>query len=301
MLTATPTCDDLATLTPRHDSLVGIDSDGCVFNTMEEKQCRHFHPLIIRFWHLEVIEPQLRAVAEFVNLYSIWRGKNRYPNLLKVFELLAEWDEVTATGITLPDLVPLRDYVNSGLALGTPSLEAEVARTGSVELARVQEWSRAVNNSIDNHMPPAPPFAGVREALEQIRQCSDAIVVSQTPEAALMREWKAHELTYCVQLIAGQELGTKTEHLQLAAGGKYDPDRVLLLGDAPGDRQAAHAAGASFYPINPGDEAASWQRFIDEAYPRFLAGTYAGEYQAARIAEFESLLPSTPPWRTATP
>jgi len=29
---------------------------------------------------------------------------------------------------------------------------------------------------------------------------------------------------------------------------------------------------------------------------RFLSGTYAGDYEAKLIAEFESLLPETPPW-----
>ncbi len=30
---------------------------------------------------------------------------------------------------------------------------------------------------------------------------------------------------------------------------------------------------------------------------RFLAGEYAGEYEAALIAEFEGLLPEVPPWK----
>ena len=42
--------------------------------------------------------------------------------------------------------------------------------------------------------------------------------------------------------------------------------------------------GVLYYPINPGHEAASWARFTAEALPRFLAGTYAGDYQAALIA-----------------
>ena len=48
---------------------------------------------------------------------------------------------------------------------------------------------------------------------------------------------------------AGQELGTKTEHLKLAAKNKYPPERILMIGDAPGDLNAARANGALFYPI----------------------------------------------------
>ena len=32
-------------------------------------------------------------------------------------------------------------------------------------------------------------------------------------------------------------------------------------------------------------------------WARFLDGTYAGEYEASLIAEFEKLLPETPPWK----
>jgi hypothetical protein len=70
-----------------------------------------------------------------------------------------------------------------------------------------------------------------------------------------------------------------------------------MIGDAPGDRDAARAVGALFYPINPGAEELSWQRFHAEASDRFLNGSYAGAYEAALIAEFEKLLSDTPPWK----
>jgi len=81
----------------------------------------------------------------------------------------------------------------------------------------------------------------------------------------------------------------------MAAGDKYALDRILLIGDAPGDRTAASAAGVLFYPINPGGEDASWQRFYEEAYERFLAGEFKGKYQDHLVTEFEALLPETPP------
>jgi phosphoglycolate phosphatase-like HAD superfamily hydrolase len=126
------------------------------------------------------------------------------------------------------------------------------------------------------------------------------MVVSATPVEALTREWEEHDLAQYVGLIAGQELGSKKEHLGMAAGGRYAPDHILMVGDAPGDRKAAEANGVLFYPINPGFEEQSWQRFHDEALPRFFNGTYAGEYMAERIAEFEALLPEHPPWESAS-
>lgn len=98
-------------------------------------------------------------------------------------------------------------------------------------------------------------------------------------------------------LIAGQECGSKKEHLALAAAGRYEPTKILMVGDAPGDFAAATANGVLFYPIDPGYEDASWQRFFEEALPRFFTGTFAGEYMEAQVARFQALLPDKPPWK----
>jgi phosphoglycolate phosphatase-like HAD superfamily hydrolase len=123
------------------------------------------------------------------------------------------------------------------------------------------------------------------------------IVVSATPVEALTREWEEHDIARFVRVIAGQEMGKKGYHLELAARGTYASDHILMIGDAPGDMKAARQNNALFYPINPGHEEASWQRFYEEALHKFLAEEYAGDYEAAVIAEFEKMLPEVPPWR----
>ena len=143
-----------------------------------------------------------------------------------------------------------------------------------------------------------PPFPNVVECLDRITAQADLAVVSGTPGEALRREWDEHKIDHYPLIIAGQELGKKTEHLRVMTSAKgYASDRMLMIGDAPGDFNAAHATGVMFYPVNPGHEEDSWQRLHDEALDRFFAGTYGGEYEAARIAEFEKLLPETPPWK----
>jgi phosphoglycolate phosphatase-like HAD superfamily hydrolase len=137
----------------------------------------------------------------------------------------------------------------------------------------------------------------VRESLELLSDKADMIVVSATPLEALTREWKEHKIDQYVRVIAGQEMGKKQLHINLAANGKYEPDHVLMVGDAPGDMRAAKANGALFYPVNPGDEEASWQRFYEEAVHKFLAEEYAGDYEASIIEEFEAMLPEVPPWK----
>ena len=67
---------------------------------------------------------------------------------------------------------------------------------------------------------------------------------------------------------------------------------------APGDRDAAKKAQCLYYPILPGEEKRSWQRFKDEALGKFLDGTFAGEYQEMLTTEFNAKLPDEVPWET---
>ena len=123
------------------------------------------------------------------------------------------------------------------------------------------------------------------------------IVVSATPTEALNKEWNEHDIAQYVRVIGGQEVGSKGTMLKLASESRYTPDHILMIGDAPGDFKAARSVDALFYPILPGDEEKAWQRFYEEALERFLAGTYAGEYEAALIEEFNTYLPNVPPWK----
>ncbi len=148
----------------------------------------------------------------------------------------------------------------------------------------------------------SPPFPLVRESLELLVARADVMVISATPTDALQREWREHDLAAYVGLIAGQELGSKKEHLALAAPPeKYERDHVLMVGDAPGDLAAARANDALFYPIMPGEEDASWQRFYEEAVPRFFAGRYKGAYMDGLVTAFERHLPEFPPWKGISP
>ena len=142
-----------------------------------------------------------------------------------------------------------------------------------------------------------PPFPFVRESLQKLQGKADLMVISTTASDALQREWNEHGLAQYMNMMAGQDMGTKKQHLEFAAKGKYWSERILMIGDAPGDREAARDTGVLYYPINPGGEDRSWKRFYDEALGRFLNGTYDGDYERALIAEFESLLPEMPPWQ----
>lgn len=284
---------------PKHDFFVGIDSDGCVFDSMEVKHKDCFIPRFVQYYHLAGIAKYAREAWEFVNLYSKDRGVNRFPGLIKSMDWLARRPEVSKRGFVPPPLTATRAWIERETKLANPTLKKLVEETGDPELTNLYEWSLAVNRSVDEIVHDVPPFPFVRECLKSLQGKADVMVVSATPAAALNKEWKEHGIDGLVNVIAGQEQGTKKEHLQLAAGPeRYAREHVLMIGDAPGDRKAAEANGVLFYPIDPGQEDASWERLFQEALPRFFAGTYAGAYMADRIAEFEALLPETPQWRT---
>ncbi len=287
----------LAELESKYDFFVGIDSDGCAFDTMEVKHKECFIPNIIKHWGLQPVSKYAREAAEFVNLYSKWRGINRWPALVMVFDLLRERTEVQARNVVPPEADRIREFITAdAFPKSNDGLRAYKQAHPDPELDTAWAWTTGVNSTVADMVHGVPPFPYVRESLTFLADKADMIVVSATPLEALTREWQEHDIACYVRVIAGQEMGKKALHLKLAAGGKYAPDHILMIGDAPGDMKAARANNALFYPVNPGHEEASWQRFYEEAVHKFLAGEYAGEYETSLIAEFETLLPEVPPW-----
>ncbi len=284
---------------PEHDFFVGVDSDGCVFDTMEIKHRECFAPNTIRHWGLQAISEYAREAALFVNLYSKWRGINRWPALVMVLDLLREREEIRRRNAHIPEVNAIRAFIEQDkYPHSNDGLRAYMAEhPDEPDLERGLRWSTAVNAAVADRVHGVPPFPYVRDSLESMFPRADMIVISATPCAALEKEWREHDIARYMKVIAGQEMGKKARHLQLAAGGRYAPDHILMIGDAPGDRRAAQTTNALFYPINPGDEERSWQRFYEEAMPRFFEGTYSGAYEASLIAAFERHLPDTPPWK----
>lgn len=289
--------EQLKKFQPKHDFFIGIDSDGCVFDTMEIKQKECFIPNIVKHFDLQMVSKYVRECAEFVNLYSMWRGANRYPALLKTLTLTFERPEVRKRGLETPDLTALQSWIQEESKLGLPALRQKVQRDEDPFLQRVLAWSEAVDATVEEMVKGVGAFPYVEEVLQAATGRADMIVVSQTPTSALVREWREHKLERYVQLIAGQELGTKTEHLQMATDNKYPSSAKLMIGDAPGDLKAARQSGCLFFPVMPGDEEKSWERLLNEGLHLFFEGQYAGEYENRLVHQFEAALPSTPPWQ----
>jgi phosphoglycolate phosphatase-like HAD superfamily hydrolase len=281
---------------PTKGFFIGIDSDGCIFDSMEIKHKECFTPMFIKHFRLQAVSKYAREVWDFVNLYSKTRGANRFPALSRALNLLRARPQVVARGVKVAETAALDQWIARETKLGNATLASEVQR-GNKDLEPIKVWSDAVNKAIEDLVHGVPPFPLVRESLEKLNRFADAMCISQTPADALKREWAEHGIDPFVKIIAGQEMGTKTEHLKFGAGGKYAPNKVLMIGDAPGDYNAAKKNQALFFPINPGAEEKSWERFFNEGLDRFLKGAYAGAYAAQLVEEFEACLPEQPHWK----
>ncbi len=288
---------ELKDFKPQKEFFVGIDSDGCAFDSMEIKHKECFCPQFIYHFGLQSVSKYAREVWEFVNLYSKNRGCNRFMAIQYATELLAARKEVKDRHADVPVLKDLADWCKRETKLGNPAFLAEVERKPSDEMKMIRDWSLGVNETIAWFVKNVPPYPLVEESLKKMTEKADALVVSQTPTEALEREWGEHGINKYVRMIAGQERGTKTEHIKFAAGGKYPAEKILMIGDAPGDYKAAKSNDALFFPINPGHEEASWERLYSEGLDRFFAGTFAGRYQEELLKEFDQYLPEKPDWQ----
>jgi phosphoglycolate phosphatase-like HAD superfamily hydrolase len=292
------TVDDLKNLKPGKEFFVGIDSDGCVFDSMEVKHKECFCPAFVNVFELQAAAKYAREAWDFVNLYSQSRGCNRFHAVLSALDLLRARPEVQKRGVRIPELRSLREWVKRESKLGNPTLQKEIERTGDPELIQVMRWSKEVNENVEKIVRSVPPFPWFRECLDKLNEKADVIVVSQTPSEALMREWAELGIDKKVRFIAGQELGTKGEHLSYAAQGKYPAEKILMIGDAPGDYKAAQTVKGLFFPIVPGREDESWKRCLEEAIGRFFSMSYQGAYEKGLLAEFDKSLPSKAPWQS---
>jgi phosphoglycolate phosphatase-like HAD superfamily hydrolase len=284
-------------LVPKKDFFVGIDSDGCAFDTMEIKHKECFCPNTIMHWNLQVVSKYARDAWDFANLYSKSRGANRFLTLIQIMDLLRDRKEVQARNAKIPDLSPVIEWTKKESKLGNPALEQYAETINNPVIEQALRWSKAINVSVAEMVHDIPPYPFMKESLIRLSEKADAMVVSSTPVEALKREWEENDMDGYVRLICGQEHGSKKEHLAFGAKGKYPDNHILMIGDAPGDMKAAKANGVLFYPINPGHEEDSWERFYTEAMDKFFNEEYAGKYETALIEEFESYLPEVPPWK----
>jgi phosphoglycolate phosphatase-like HAD superfamily hydrolase len=300
-MTATDPAQPLQEFKPASEFFIGLDSDGCAFDTMGIKQRECFCPWLIGCFGLQPVARAARECKEFADLFSKTRGANRHKTLKRILaELLPAHPMVKTRKFKVPQFPYYFAWVDDlNSVLSNDGLKRAIAKAdgqAQKELETVLAWNERVDWAVQKIVKGIPPFPLVRESLQKMQGVADIVVVSATPGATLVREWNEHDIAQYVTLIAGQEMGTKAQHLQYATKGRYPENHVLMVGDALDDLKAARANNALFFPVNPSGEDESWRRFHNEALERFFRGQYAGAYEKKLIEEFDRRLPEKPPW-----
>lgn len=266
--------------------LVCIDNDGCAMDTMESKHRKSFGPMAVATWdELKPIEKEFLEVWNKLNLYASTRGINRFKGIIEAFK------EMERRGYQVPACDALSQWAEETGELSARSLEEAHKLSPHSQYEKALEWSRKVNGSIAANADEDKPFAYVLESLKSLSGNADIAIVSSANSEAIIHEWTKHGLSEYVDVLCGQESGTKAECIRkLKEGRGYARHEVLMIGDALGDLEAAEENDALFYPIIPQKEDASWERFFREGQQKFLGGSYAGAFADGLLAAFKQAL-----------
>ncbi len=273
---------DLLSFEKKRNFLVCVDSDGCAMDTMDIKHFRCFGPCMVDEWGLGEWREEILARWNDINLYTMTRGINRFKGLAMALS------EISEMYVVIEDLIDLVFWAESSPELSNSALEAAIQeKADSVALKKALSWSLAVNKAI-TELPceEVKPFPLAREALEFAHRGADVAIASSANLDAVLEEWKRHGLLEHTDIVLAQNAGSKAACIsQLLAKG-YDPENVVMCGDAPGDLSAAEKNGVHFYPILVGREGESWQEFIDVGFGKLASGEYGGEYGDFKKNEF---------------
>ncbi|MHC4744546.1 MAG: HAD family hydrolase, partial [Planctomycetota bacterium] len=169
---------------PKHEFFVGIDSDGCVFDTMGIKHRECFCPWLIGYFGLQPVAEAARQCKDFADLFSKTRGANRHKTTKRIIaELLPEHPMTKARGFEVPQFPHYFAWVDDpNSILSNDGLKQAIAAAtdpeAKAELELVLEWSEKVNETVEQIVEDMPPFPNVQANLEKISPLADIIVVS---------------------------------------------------------------------------------------------------------------------------
>lgn len=264
--------------------MVCIDSDGCAMDTMDVKHKKCFGPQWIYTYGLEDRYDECMKLWLDINLYTITRGINRFKGLAMALV------EMEKRGCHFEGLDEFVAWTNEAKELSNPALMALTQKSNSECVEKALLWSVRTNRAI-NHLPAEDkPFDNVKVAMDEMCKSADLAAVSSANGEAVEAEWTKHQLKEDCRVLLCQEAGSKAYCISEMMKKGYDTDKILIVGDAPGDRDAAVKNGVRYYPILVGKEGFSWERLLKEAFPKFLDGSFDAVYQAQLIQEFETNL-----------
>ena len=272
----------------KHDFLVCVDSDGCVMDTMN---CKHFHcfgPCMVTEWGLEAWKDTILERWNVINLFSMTRGINRFKGLaMALGEINAQYTPITG-------IAALQHWADTAPALSNDAVAKAAAEATDPDAKLVFEkalaWSKAVNAAIvqlDESLKI--PYEGAKEGLAAAHAFADVAMVSSANRDAVEEEWGKFGLLEHTDIVLAQDVGSKAACIKEMLKFGYDTSKVVMIGDAPGDCDAAEKNGVHYYPILVNHEKESWQEAIEIAFPKLADGAYASYGAEKKKAFLENL------------
>ena len=267
----------------KHDYLVCVDSDGCVMDTVN---CKHFHcfgPCMVTEWGLEEWKDEILERWNVINLFSMTRGINRFKGLAMAL------GEIHEKYTPIAGIEALQHWADTAPALSNDAVAkaAEVADgEAKLVLQKALSWSKAVNAAIvELDEALKVPYVGAKEGLAAAHTFADVAMVSSANRDAVEEEWGKFGLLAHTDIVLAQDVGSKAACIAEMLKFGYDPQKVVMIGDAPGDCDAAEKNGVHYYPILINHEKESWDEAINLAFAKLRSGEYA-PYGAEKKQEF---------------
>lgn len=244
--------------------LIAFDSDGCVMDNMTVKHQNFFFPLVLDTFGLDDSNNDLARIWDEINLEYPSRGINRFLGLGKFLKK-----------VDAKDAELYYQWLESSEVLSNDVLAREILNTNDLVMKKVLEWSIAVNKKIKNELDIVLPFEYSIEAIKEAAQVADIVVMSSANREAIENEWSKAGILKYVKFVASQEIGTKKDCLRALIDKGYSSPKVLMVGDARGDYEAANALDVHYYQITYRKEVSSWKDFRRIALDRLLSNNYS--------------------------
>ena len=268
----------------KHDYLVCVDSDGCVMDTMNCKHFNCFGPCMVIEWGLEEWKDEILDRWNVINLFSMTRGINRFKGLaMALGEIDQKYKPITG-------IAALQHWAETAPALSNDGAAKAAAETDDPDaklvLQKALSWSKAVNAAIvELDEALKVPYEGAKEGLAAAHKFADVAMVSSANRDAVEEEWGKFGLLEHTDIVLAQDVGSKAACIKEMLKFGYDINKVVMVGDAPGDCDAAEKNGVHYYPILVNHEKESWDEAIAVAFGKLQEGRYA-EYGAKKKQEF---------------
>ena len=268
----------------KHDYLVCVDSDGCVMDTMNCKHFNCFGPCMVTEWGLEEWKDEILDRWNVINLFSMTRGINRFKGLASALkEIDGKYTKITGVDALVHWAETAPALSNDGVI---KAAEAATDPDAKLILQKALSWSKAVNAAIvelDESLKV--PYEGAKEGLIAAHAFADVAMVSSANRDAVEEEWGKFGLLEHTDIVLAQDVGSKAACIAEMLKFGYDLNKVVMVGDAPGDCDAAEKNGVYYYPILVNHEKESWDEAIAVAFAKLQAGDYAA-YGAEKKQEF---------------